>query len=94
MDSDVKSRIIGVEAVMNEFKFLIGLKLSENTLKMTDNLSRTLQKTALSTAETQRLASLTVRTLQGLRMVEAWETFYAHVQLLQKELGVCEAVLP
>ena len=58
---------------MNEFKFLIGLKLSENTLKMTDNLSRTLQKTALSTAETQRLASLTVRTLQGLRMVEAWD---------------------
>lgn len=59
LDSDSRSHIIGIKAVMNEFKFLIGLKLSENTLKMTDNLSRMLQKTALSTAEAQHLASLT-----------------------------------
>lgn len=27
-------------------------------------------------------------------MVEAWVTFYTHVQSLQKKLGVCEAVFP
>lgn len=46
---------------------------------MTDNLSRTLRKTALSTAEAQP-PGISDRTLQGLQMVEAWATFYTHVQ--------------
>jgi len=39
LDPDVKARTTGVKAVMTEFKFLIGLKLSENILKMTDKIS-------------------------------------------------------
>lgn len=77
LDPDVKARIIGVKTVMTEFRFLIGLKMSETVFKITDNLSRTLQKSTISAAEGQHLASLTVDTLKGMRTVQSWDAFYA-----------------
>ena len=94
MDPDIKAHIIGVKSVMTEFRFVFGLKVSEVILKMTDNLSRTLQKSSLSAAEAQDLASLSVATLQGMRTGEASTVFYASVESLQQKLGVIDAVLP
>ena len=79
---------------MTEFRFVFGLKVSEVILKTTDNLSRTLQKSSLSAAEAQHLASLSVATLQGMRTGEAWTVFYASVESLKQKLGVSDAVLP
>ena len=94
LDPDIKARIIGVKSVMTEFRFVFGLKVSEVILKMTDNLSRTLQKSSISAAEAQHLASLSVATLQGMRTTETWTVFYASVEALQQKLGVSDAVLP
>ena len=56
---------------MSTFDLLFGLKLCEQVLKMTDNLSRTQQKPSLSAAEAQHIASLT---LSQMRMDAAfWE---------------------
>lgn len=63
---DIKARIIGVKTIMSSFKFPYGLKLSETVLMITDNLSRALQKTPLSAAEGQKIASLTMTTLQKM----------------------------
>jgi len=41
-EPDVKARIIGVKTVMQNFRFLYGLKLSETVMKLTDHLSKTL----------------------------------------------------
>ena len=48
LDPDIKGRIIGVKTLMVKFNIWFGLKLSERILKITDNLSMTLQKQTLS----------------------------------------------
>ena len=66
-DSETKARIQGVASQMHTFKFLFGTMLAEMVLKHTDNLSRTLQHKAMSAAAGQRVAQMTVQTLQSIR---------------------------
>ena len=56
MDPEVKGRIIGVKEQMCRYHILFGLKLCCRVLKITDNLSRTLQSRSLSAAESYGLA--------------------------------------
>ena len=65
-DSETKARIQGVASQMHTFKFLFGTMLAEMVLKHTDNLSRTLQHKAMSAAAGQRVAQMTVQTLQSI----------------------------
>ena len=51
LQPDIKGRIIGVQTQMSNFNTLFGLHMSKKILKITDNLSRTLQK---HTIECQR----------------------------------------
>ena len=88
LEPDVKARIIGVQWQMSTFNLLFGLKLCERILKMTDNLSRTLQKTALSATEPQHIASLTVTTLSKMRADEAFQAFFDLVECLRSSAGV------
>ena len=46
--SEIRSRVIGVEATMNKFNFLFGLVLAGKILRHTDNLSKTLQAPSLT----------------------------------------------
>lgn len=62
VDPDVKGRIIGVRTQMSQYNLLLGLKMCERVWKITNNLSKTLQKQSLSAVE---LAELTVKTLKG-----------------------------
>ena len=55
LQPDVKRRIIVVKSQMSNFDVLFGLKLSERILKITYNLSKTLQKQSLSAAEAQHV---------------------------------------
>ena len=68
---EVKGRVFGVRAQMSQYNLLFGLILCERILKITDNLSRTLQKQSLSAAEAQYVATLTVKTLKDMRTDEA-----------------------
>ena len=52
---------------MQQFNFLFGLKLCEHILKITDNLSKILQKKSLSAGEAQHVTELTVTTLKKMR---------------------------
>ena len=79
---EVKGRMLGVRAQMSQYNLLFGLKLCERVLKITDNLSRTLQKQSLSAAEAQDIATLTVKTLKDMRTDEAFGLFFERVELL------------
>ena len=94
LDPDVKARIIGVQSQMSTFNLFFGLKLCERILKITDNLSRTLQKTSLSAADAQHIASLTVTTLHKMRMDVAFQAFFDLVELLRTSTGVEQPSLP
>jgi len=53
--------------------------LGETILRNTDNLSKTLQHQHLSAAEGQRVASLTVETLERIRTDECFDLFWCKV---------------
>ena len=80
---DVKGRIIGVKAQMCQFQLLFGLYLRKRILKITDNLSKTLQAESLSAAEAQLLAGKTVETLKRMRSDEMFQLFWKHVECLR-----------
>ena len=93
-DSEVRARIIGIEATMSRFDFLFGAVLGERLLKHTDNLSRTLQSPALTASEAQQCAMLTCETLCMMRSSESFDLFWERVILLQEKYGVQEPLLP
>ena len=94
LDPDVKARIIGVQCQMLTFNLLFGLKLCERILKMTDNLSKTLQNSSLSAAMAQHIASLTVTTLSKMRTDEAFQAFFDLIESLRTSAGVERPSLP
>ena len=90
LDPDVKGRIIGVKSQMAHYNLLFGLKLCERVLKITDNLSKTLQMQSLSAAESHYLAEITCTTLKSMRNDEAFELFFEHAEFLQNQVGCTE----
>jgi hypothetical protein len=64
LDSEIKARIIGVEAQMNDFNFLFGVSLGALVLNHRDNLSKALQKSSMSASEGQLLAKLALDVLK------------------------------
>ena len=83
LDPDVKGRIIGVRAQMQCFDLVFGLDLSMKMLKITDNLSTTLQSSSMSAADGQEVAELTVRTLQGMKAEEYFILYFEAVKKIQ-----------
>ena len=71
-----------------------GLKFCEQILKITDNLSRTLQKTSLSAADAQHIASLTITTLHKMRTNVVFQAFFDLVELLRTSDSVEQPSLP
>ena len=63
-DPSMKARIIGVQVQFKSFRYFFGVLLGELILKHSDNLSKTLQSSKLSASEGQRIAIMTVKTLQ------------------------------
>ena len=55
-DPDIKGRIIYVNMQMLKYKLLLGLCLCERILKITDNLSKTIQHKSMSASEAQVIA--------------------------------------
>ena len=81
-------KIIGVQTQMTTFDLLFGLQL-----KITDNLSRTLQKQSMSAAEGQSVAELTVKTLKSMRTDENF-TFFALCNCFRECTNTNLPVLP
>lgn len=94
LDPDVKGRIIGVKTQMSRYNLLFGLHLSKKVLKITDNLSRALQKQSLSAAEGQEIAQISLETLIGMRTNEAFSLFFKLVEQSRKHTDTDEPVLP
>ena len=66
---------------MTTFDLLFGLQLSMKILKITDSLSRTLQKQSMSAAEGQSVAELTVKTLKSMRTDANFNAFLVCVTI-------------
>ena len=93
LDSEMRARIVGVNAQMQTFDFLFGVSLG-NLLRHTDNLSKKLQLKSISAAEGQRLATLTLDILQSLREEDKFKLFYSKVLQDQVRFDVQPPSLP
>ena len=93
-DTEMKSRIYGVQAHMMKFSFFFGLVLGHSLLKHADNLSATLQTSSLSAADGQKIAAMTVKALQKMRSDEAFLLFWNRVLSLADEKEVEKPCLP
>ena len=91
---EVKGRIFSVRAQMSQYNLLFGLILCERILKITGNLSRTLQKQSLSATEAQYIATLTVKTLKDMRTDEAFWLFFEWVEILRNSTDTEGPSLP
>ncbi len=66
---------------------IVGLHLCERILKITDNLSKTLQTQSMCASEAQVIAKMTVQTLEGMRNGEIFKLFFKHVENLCQRPG-------
>ena len=94
LDPNIKGRIIGVQTQMTTFDLLFGLQLSIKFLKITDNLSRTLQKQSMSAAEGQSVAELTIKTLKSRHTDGNFNAFFSLCNCFCKHYNVKLTTLP
>ena len=90
----MRSRINRMHSKMEEFDFIFSFMLGTNIMTQTDNLSRTLQQPALSAAEGQQLAKVTLKVLQSQRSDDVFNTFWEQVLKKADEYNVGEPTLP
>ena len=94
LDTDTRARIIGCQSQMQTFSFFLGLLLSHRLYSITDNLSKTLQKEKMSALSSQRLANLTIQTIQGMRKAEHFKLFFDLAKQKSKRYDVEDPILP
>ena len=76
LDTDVKTRIIGVQNQMHQFQFFFGLCLSHRIFSISDNLSKSIQSEKMSAVSGLHLAELTSKTYKGMRTDENAKLFF------------------
>ena len=94
LDTEIWARIIGVKAQMESFQYFFGLNLCATLLIQTDNLSKTLQKTQLSSVEGQYCANLVIRAITSMRSDEIFDLYFMNVKKQAKNHGLPEPSLP
>ena len=79
LQSEVRARIIGVQAQMITFEYFFANRLGYLLFSHTDNLSRALQGTRICATEGHRLAKLTVTVLKKIRNDSNFDDFWQTV---------------
>ena len=79
LDRETRSRIIGCQSQMGNFRFFHGLNLAHTVYSLTDNLSKTLQKEKLSAMEGKSVAMKTVQTFKNMRNEQSADLFFEKV---------------
>ena len=81
LESEVKSRVMGVKHQMGTFDYYFGVSLGAQILRISDNLSKTLQDAHISASEGHAVSSLTVKTLEKMRSDDHFNLFWRSLQL-------------
>ena len=86
LTTDVKARIIGCYNQMTKFDFYFGLHLGQKFYSLTDNLSQALQQSKMSAISGQRLARLTISTIEKMRDNESAGMFFDYVSKWRRHI--------
>ena len=80
-ETDMRTRIIGVQSYMKKFDFFFGIMLGELVLRHSDT-------------EAQTVVAMTVKTLESLRTEEKFKLFWTNIVKKSDELSVDDPALP
>ena len=94
LESEVKSRVIGVKHQVGTFDYYFRVSLGAQILRIGDNLSKTLQDSHISDSEGQEVSNLTVKTLEKMRSDNHFNLFLETVTHKANALEVSEPLLP
>ena len=92
--SELRARIISVEAQIESFDYCFGVCIGELVLNHANNLSKSLQSKTISAAEGQHIAEMTLTVLQKMRNSEEYDLFWSSVLKKISSLDVAAPVLP
>ena len=71
LEPEIDSRIFGVKSQMTTFDCFYGITILQSVLRDSDNLSKTLQKSSLTSCQRKEIADLTLQTINSLRSKQA-----------------------
>ncbi|XP_076315014.1 52 kDa repressor of the inhibitor of the protein kinase-like [Tachypleus tridentatus] len=94
LDSEMRARIIGIRSQMEKFEYFFALHLGVAVYSLTDNLSKTLQKTCMSAAQGQQNAKLVAGVLDKMRNDGNFDKIYEEVHRNTMELNSSEPQMP
>ena len=66
LEPEIKGRIIGVKSQMNTFNYFYGVTILQLVSRHSGNLSKTLQKSSLTSCQGKEIVYLTLRTINSL----------------------------
>ena len=76
LKSELIARVIGCHTQMTKFNFFFGINLGQRLYSLTHNMSNSLQSKKMSTISGQRLARLTIATIESMRTEEYAQLFF------------------
>ena len=79
LDAETSARIKGCQSQIESLKFLSDLCLGQKLYRLTDNLSKTLQKKELPAISGQAISFLTIKTLEKMRSDRDFDLFYESI---------------
>ena len=94
LESEVKSRVIGVKHQIGTFDYYFRVSLGAQILRISDNLSKTLQDAHISASKRQAVSSLTVKILEKMMSDDHFNLFWETVTHKANALEVSEPSLP
>ena len=65
LEPEIKGRIIGVKSQMNTFNYFYRVTILQLVLRHSDNLSKTLQESSLTSCQGKEIAELTLQTINS-----------------------------
>ena len=71
MEPEIESRIFGVKSQMTTFDCFYGVTILQLVLRDSDNLSKTLQKSSLTSCQRKEIADLTLKPINPFRSKQA-----------------------
>ena len=66
LEPEIKGRIIGVKSQMKTFNYFYGVIILQLVLRHSDNLSKTLPKSSLTSFQGKEIVSLTLQAINSL----------------------------
>ena len=94
LEPDIKGRIIGVKYQMGTSDYFYGVNLGGMLFKHSENLSRAIQTSHMSSAEYQLVVALATKILTKTRIEEVFSLFWETCKKAAAELKINKLVLP